>query len=413
MIVSVGQDEWTLYDEIRYDGAPESFTWLLPIKGEVRVGVSSDIVFSSLEFWTESIVGLPPRTCPVLPCQGNVPAGMDAFFHPRHVSSIEVASPYEIVEVRPSSPVGLHEWLAANGYTVGPDAAMLLDDYIAKGFGFLAAKLRPGATVKTMRPLRVTMKGSPPTVPLRMMALGSKPQASLSLWVVANARHEPKNYPVFTILPYEITWDRSRGVARGFSSEGSEGAHDYAAVYAARLAASGGRGWELETTVPLTQATLAQTIEKTMSYYPPSGPRDLEKDYLPVPAVDGGAAKSVRDVFKEDMSVLFNGIDTPRVSRFRTQWTASAMAQDLVVGVSADQDLIITQWKGPTVVGVANCATCPADAGAAAAAPTPSALEPDESSCSISQGRILTTLSVVPWLGLALLGLGRRHLRRR
>ena len=233
-----------------------------------------------------------------------------------------------------------------------------------------------------------------------------------SLWVVANARHEPKNYPVFTILPSEITWDRSKGVARGFSSEGSEGAHDYAAVYATKLAASGGRGWALETTTSLTQAEFAQTILKTRTYYPPSTTRDLEKDYLPVPSVDGGAAKSVWEVFREDMSVLFNGIDAPRVSLYRTQWTASAMAQDLVVGVAADQSSL-WQRRAPTVVGVANCATCPADAGAAATAPTPSALEPVESSCSISQGRILTTLSVVPWLGLALLGLGRRHLRRR
>src|SRR3954470_4420989 len=48
MILSISSQQTTLYDQIRYDGSPSSFAWVLPISGAATVGLSSDVVFSTL-----------------------------------------------------------------------------------------------------------------------------------------------------------------------------------------------------------------------------------------------------------------------------------------------------------------------------------------------------------------------------
>src|SRR6185436_18360810 len=48
MILSVGMDQSTLYDQIEYSGNPAEFAWVLPIQGTVDVGLSSDLVFNQL-----------------------------------------------------------------------------------------------------------------------------------------------------------------------------------------------------------------------------------------------------------------------------------------------------------------------------------------------------------------------------
>src|SRR5678815_3932672 len=67
MILSIGTTQTTLWDQITYVGSPESFAWVLPIKGEVKVGVSSDALFSTLEEHTKVTVNSPRISCPPPP----------------------------------------------------------------------------------------------------------------------------------------------------------------------------------------------------------------------------------------------------------------------------------------------------------------------------------------------------------
>src|ERR1700679_4353064 len=59
MIFSVSPQQTTLYDEIEYQGNPASFAWVLPIHGQVQVGLSSDIVFSALDTVTAPTIIAP------------------------------------------------------------------------------------------------------------------------------------------------------------------------------------------------------------------------------------------------------------------------------------------------------------------------------------------------------------------
>src|SRR5262245_58357456 len=64
MILSVSPEATTLWDQITYSGAPESFAWVLPIKGTVDVGLSSDALFQVLDQMTSVVVSSPPVSCP-------------------------------------------------------------------------------------------------------------------------------------------------------------------------------------------------------------------------------------------------------------------------------------------------------------------------------------------------------------
>jgi hypothetical protein len=67
MILSVSKGQTTLYDQIRYQGSPESFAWVLPIVGTVQVGLSSDLLFTGIDNQTTTAVSAPPSNCPTPP----------------------------------------------------------------------------------------------------------------------------------------------------------------------------------------------------------------------------------------------------------------------------------------------------------------------------------------------------------
>ena len=62
MILSVSPVQTTLYDQIRYQGRPSSFAWVLPINGEAKIGLSSDSLFTTLDQVTGTVVQAPPMT---------------------------------------------------------------------------------------------------------------------------------------------------------------------------------------------------------------------------------------------------------------------------------------------------------------------------------------------------------------
>src|SRR5205085_10178084 len=67
MILTISKDQSTLYDQIRYQGSPASFAWVLPIAGTVDVGLSANVVFQTLDNFTQTQIVAPPLNCPSRP----------------------------------------------------------------------------------------------------------------------------------------------------------------------------------------------------------------------------------------------------------------------------------------------------------------------------------------------------------
>ena len=79
MILSVSMQQTTLIDQIAYSGDPESFAWVLPIKGEADIGVVPDLFPNQLDFDSAVQVCEPPIECPYYPgCGGEDEGPEDA-----------------------------------------------------------------------------------------------------------------------------------------------------------------------------------------------------------------------------------------------------------------------------------------------------------------------------------------------
>ncbi|MBL9108952.1 MAG: DUF2330 domain-containing protein [Myxococcales bacterium] len=349
MIVSVGRDESTLYDEVRYQGSPESFAWVLPISGEAKVGLSAEVLFSALDARTRVTVRAPDPKCPPPPpssasCQGR--AG--AFGTPGAandgvtVTKREVVGPYETVQLQSSDPKALTDWLGKNGFVVPDDVKPLVATYVAEKLNFLAMKLVPGQNVKAMRPIRVTTKGSNVTVPLRSISAGTGPSVKLALWVVGQGRYEPVNFPTFTIPSSDLVWDWSAN------------ASNREALRSEKLGISKGRGWELHSSVDLSLEGLREEVSQPRRYEPndPNAP----SDYAAIEAKEGAPAKSIAEVRDEDLKVLGGSSGGGvRVTFLQAELPRESLGSDMILAASADQSPLPAERTVAKEIGEPQC----------------------------------------------------------
>ena len=57
--------------------------------------------------------------------------------------------------------------------------------------------------------MRVTMPGASLSLPLRMASVGTGAVTGITIWVVADGRYEPQNFPFFHIDDSQLVWDWS------------------------------------------------------------------------------------------------------------------------------------------------------------------------------------------------------------
>jgi hypothetical protein len=353
MILSISSQQTTLYDQIHYQGSPSSFAWVLPISGVATVGLSADVVFATLDKLTEVGIQAPPLVCPSPPssgCPGNGTLGgasaSDASSAPSppavDVVKQETVGPYETVQLKSDDPNALIDWLTTHNFVVPSDVKPIITAYTNEHFGFLAMKLVPGANVKSMRPVRVSTPGAAPVLPLRMVAAGTGATVGVTLWVVAEGRYEPANFPSFVIKPTELVWDYAAGSS------------DYKTIRAQRAQALGGRGWQVESVLPIFPTSFTTLVETSGRQFGP--PIDAGADYDPAP-YDGGA-KSPGTVRDEDLLTLFQGMQPSdvKVSRIRSDLAHAALTTDLQLSAASDQSNMANLYN---VTRSVNAPACP------------------------------------------------------
>ena len=362
MVLTISPKETTLYDQIRYTGNPATFAWVLPISGTVRVGLSSAALFGALDAMTGTSVVQPPLNCPTLPNNCDFSNGKNATSPSAGAASDasaadngvvvtkqETVGPFETVQLHSTDPMALNTWLSTNGFTVPADVQPIIAQYVTEHFDFLAMKLKPGEGVQSMRPVRVTSAGAAPLLPLRMVAAGTGAVVGITLWVVAEGRYEPQNFPFFQITNEDIVWD--------WPSSSS----NFKALRKAREGARGGKGWEVESALDFPK----QTIENAVQYGffggngngGPRGGTQAGDDYLPVKNEMGTVLQTPDEARKDDMKTLLDNIATPnaRISRVRSDLNHAALSADLVLQASKDQSVMSNVRNPKLESGQPNC----------------------------------------------------------
>jgi len=340
MILSVSPEQTTLWDQIVYSGEPESFAWVLPVKGLATVGLSSDALFENLDARTRVQIFSPEVYCtlpsgpsgglgPCSTASGAGPTGgggeLESQEESVEVVSHQVVGPYETVQLSSADPQALQDWLASHGYTVPADVSPVIEAYVAESFDFLALKLVPGVGVDAMRPVRVSSPGAAATLPLRMVAAGTGAFTPISLWVFGEGRYEPMNFPSFTIDAADLWWD--------FTSASS----NYKELRAAEYAASDDRAWLVESAGEFSAVDLTSTMLALAESDPPGSGYADEQGMGAVEACQA------------DLDDLFAGIDPTSAwfTRLRAELSRAALASDLDLGAAVDQSAVAPQLLVP------------------------------------------------------------------
>ena len=354
MLLSVSATQSTLYDQIEYSGSPTSFAWVLPIHGTVTVGLSADVLFDSIDVLTATQINPPPQNCPSPNCpvqnagfSGSSSGGSAGFAVPAvTVLSQENVGPYATVQLHSNDSSALDAWLTQNGFNIPAAVQPILDQYVKEGFDFLAMKLLPNQGVQAMRPVRVTMPGASLSLPLRMASVGTGAITGITIWVVADGRYEPQNFPFFHIEDSQLVWDFGSNIS------------NYTTLRVQNEANLKNAGWEIESSISLNQQVITNVILSGGQYYGNGGggfsssggissgaPIDATQNYLPVGPQDGGVAagdagsETAEQVRDDDVNTLFVGLNaaTVRVTRIRSDIAQTAMTKDFILQAAADQ----------------------------------------------------------------------------
>ena len=351
MIFSVSPAQTTLYDEIEYQGDPQSFAWVLPIHGQVGVGLSADTLFAALDSATQT--SIEPPLLPACPSCNNCDEGPVAAAGSGSGSSgggkggvtviaQSVVGPYDTVQLQSSNPTALSDWLSANGFAIPADIEPIITAYVQEGFDFLALKLQPGQGVKAMRPVRVTTSGASLSLPLRMVAAGTGATVGVTLWVVGQGRYEAANFPNFTIDPSSLVWD--------WSLQSS----NYTTVQQQKESAAGFATWQTESSLDLSPYEVENLVLAD----------DASTDYEAIPgsdAGDGGAGETAEQVRQDDLAAIFPNSNqaTVRVTRMRADLAHAALANDLALQASADQSDVSNFYQVTQSVNAPSCGPVP------------------------------------------------------
>jgi hypothetical protein len=193
----------------------------------------------------------------------------------------------------------------------------------------------------------VTTQGAGLSLPLRMVAAGTGATVGVTFFIVGDGRYEPANMKSFTISPSELVWDWSTQLS------------NYTTLRAQKEASYNNAAWQIESAQQLSPYQIENPVLNDQA----------SQDYLPIPAsdADGGAGddggstagETADQVRQDDLAVLFPGGDQSEVfvTRFRSDLSRAALANDLVLQASADQSQLSNIYN---VTQSINAPTCPA-----------------------------------------------------
>jgi MYXO-CTERM domain-containing protein len=326
MVLSMSTTRTVLWDQFQYAGRPEEFSWILPIRytDRTQVQLASDDFMTLMTNLTVPALQAPapppfPPGCqsPFMSFDAAAGGFLDASLPPPADSSVsvlreEVVGPYAVAVLRGTDAMVLRRWLTDNRYVVPAGLEPTLQHYIDLNMDFVALRLRPGEGLNRMVPVRVSVEGYQPRLPLRMIAAGIADKVGLSLVVFNESRVEATNFPNGQYRDEDFSWD--------WNTPPSNLGQLIVDRFEAINRANAGRAWVTESALTLSSAQVvsqARFFPQRMGF---GGP-------------DGGMMSSARP--EEDAALAFQGIGaSATVTRLRADLEGRMLDRDLDLGAS-------------------------------------------------------------------------------
>lgn len=235
MALKITNQQTILWDQISYTGNPKEFAYVVPARPGTKLEASNDGFFTALDLTSRPIIMAPQPPqytggygdyggrggggggCGCGSDDATASAYADGAENagsrgqdsppPVQVVAQAVVGPYQTVTLRSTEPQALQEWLNQNGYAMPAIAAPIIEQYVAAKFDFIALRLAPGRDVRSMKPIRIVSPVPDADLPLRMMQIGAGAKVGITLYVLAEGRYQPKNFPFAQVDRTKLIWD--------------------------------------------------------------------------------------------------------------------------------------------------------------------------------------------------------------
>jgi hypothetical protein len=198
-----------IFLELDMSGGGSEAAWVFPVPVAAEVQVSDEAIFTELStladpqpvfrFWLVPIAVLPlalalairfaargkPALIVLLACL--LLTGCGAV----NVLQQQTLGPLEVTSLQADNAADLAQWLSQHGYAAPPNLESVVEPYIAEGWSYLVARLRPelgsGMLNGRLTPLRISFPSSDIIYPMRATALNDAAQ-KLEIYVLAEQR---------------------------------------------------------------------------------------------------------------------------------------------------------------------------------------------------------------------------------
>lgn len=326
MVLALSQRQTTLWDQIRYTGAPEDFVWVLPVANAatLQIGLADNAFVDALDTYTAPFITAELPECwrrfrftPRVPdsgafigCGASDSGGFGAM---PGVESTRVGrdgeavvGPYAVTVLSTDSPTGgmrLDAWLQQQGYQIPASTRSAIDHYVDLQFDFIILRLRPGVGVKQMQPVRITTRGYMPMLPLRMIAAGIGDKVGLSLTVISAGRVEAQSFANEVIDERRLSFD--------FRTNASNWRTEFQRMLGRRP----GRTWVIES--------VQNIIPSQLTYGGSSAPQMPPPQVFTVDGSMSDGASDHPDVASNDVSLVLDASDADGPAPDALAWDGS------------------------------------------------------------------------------------------
>jgi len=266
MVFAVSDRRTILWDQFAFSGRAEDFTWILPI----RDGLNARVELSDPRF-IQALDNLSaPRVQPAPPvprrsCGGSgglsfggasrtAAAESSGTTSPPAVQVLlqQTLGPYAQATIRGEDPNAIRDWLRNNGYFIPPAIDPILDHYVGLRMDFVALRLRAGEGIGRMQPVRVSVPGATPLLPLRMISAGAGDKVGLLLMVISQSRMEAMGWPNGELRNEDLTYD--------YNAPSTDPSADFLRAFRLRNTASGERLWLTESSQVLSRFVVSNSM---------------------------------------------------------------------------------------------------------------------------------------------------------
>ena len=180
---------------VRYEGNADEFAWVIPVPARPSVEVADPELFWELADLTRVHVvsgskGLSPG---MVSLEGP---GVD-------VLEEKTVGPYDVAILSAGDPAALVDWLNSNGYSFPEASEEIIEEYIRKGWYFVASRINIGEEASglakgTIEPLILSFESNRIVYPLRITSVSSD-FCEVLLYVFTKQAVVPEEYQFLTL----------------------------------------------------------------------------------------------------------------------------------------------------------------------------------------------------------------------